>query len=160
MVKEAESVTPAVLVVDANPTHCLLYQMEMEARGYEVVCTGNGHEALTQIQHRHFDVAVVDAILPDIKGSELVKEISTSCQNLPIILNTAYPYSKNQIRHWAIDAFVLKSSDLRELIGKITRLLKRNSHYHRATAIHAVKRIHRKRVPHVGQDQKSQSNLH
>jgi DNA-binding response OmpR family regulator len=123
---ETEAFMPKVLVVDANVKHCLLYRMEMEAQGFEVVCAHNGSEALQQIQHRSFDVAVVDVVLPDVNGADLLKEISTNRhsdgRNLPIIINTAYPYRKSHIRHLAADAFVLKSSDLHELMGKITSL--------------------------------------
>ncbi|MGI0016077.1 MAG: response regulator [Nitrososphaera sp.] len=127
-----EAFTPKVLVVDANVKHCLLYRMEMEAQGFEVVCAHNGSEALQQIQDRYFDVAVVDVVLPDVNGAELVKEISTNRShpnghNLPIIINTAYPYGKSHIRRLAADAFVLKSSDLHELMGKITSLSRPHS---------------------------------
>jgi DNA-binding response OmpR family regulator len=124
---KAAAPMPKVLVVDANVKHCLLYRMEMEARGFEVVCAHNGFEALRQIQRRAFDVAVVDVALPDVNGAELVKEISTTRSNpegksLPIIINTAYPYGKSHVKNLAADAFVLKSSDLHELMGKITSL--------------------------------------
>jgi DNA-binding response OmpR family regulator len=124
---ETEAFAPKVLVVDANVKHCLLYRMEMEAQGFEVVCAHNGSEALQQIQVRSFDVAVVDVVLPDVNGAELVKKISTNRRhpnghNLPIIINTSYPYGKSHIRRLAADAFVLKSSDLHELIGKIASL--------------------------------------
>jgi DNA-binding response OmpR family regulator len=122
-----EAFMPKVLVVDANVKHCLLYRMEMEAQGFEVVCAHNRSEALQQIQDRSFDVAVVDVLLPDVNGADLVKEISTNRrhpngQNLPIIINTAYPYGTSHIQRLAADAFVLKSSDLHELMGKITSL--------------------------------------
>jgi CheY-like chemotaxis protein len=127
---EAELLPPKVLVVDANVRHCLLYRMEMEAQGYEVVCAHNGHEALQQLQQRRFDVAVVDVILPDISGIELVEQISTTRRRpkgrrLPIIINTAYPYPQQQARRWSADAFILKSSNLDELMGKITSFLRR-----------------------------------
>jgi DNA-binding response OmpR family regulator len=127
LVGVTQAFVPRVLVVDANVKHCLLYRMEMEAQGFEVVCAHNGSEALQQIQHGSFDVAVVDVILPDVNAAELVKEISTTRRNpeghsLPIIINTAYPYRKSHIKRLAADAFVLKSSDLHELMGKITSL--------------------------------------
>jgi CheY-like chemotaxis protein len=127
---EAELLPPKVLVVDANVRHCLLYRMEMEAQGYEVVCAHNGREALQQLQQRRFDVAVVDVILPDISGIDLAEQISTTRRRpkgrrLPIIINTAYPYPQQQARRWSADAFILKSSNLDELMGKITSFLRR-----------------------------------
>jgi DNA-binding response OmpR family regulator len=122
--------SPKVLVVDANIRHCMLYRMEMEAHGYQVVCAHNGHEALEQLQYRRFDVVVVDVILPDISGVDLIKQISTNPakrngHRLPIIINTAFPYSQQQKRRWSADAFILKSSNLDELIGKVTSFLRR-----------------------------------
>jgi len=116
--------SPKVLVVDANVRHCLLYQVEIEARGYQVVCAHNGRDALEQIQQSRFDVAVIDVRLPDVNGLDLAQKISHShphpeAPRVPIIVNTAYPYSKSHTRQWAIDAFILKSSNLDELLGKI-----------------------------------------
>jgi DNA-binding response OmpR family regulator len=110
--------------------------MEMEALGYEVVCAHNRDEALRQMQRRYFDVAVVDVVFPDVNGADFLKEISTNHPNhdgyrLPIIINTAYPYAKNHIKRLAADAFVLKSSDLKELLGKIHLL---SNHVRKTTA--------------------------
>lgn len=129
---QAELLPPKVLVVDANIRHCLLYRMEMEAQGYEVVCAHNGREALQQLQERRFDVAVVDVVLPDISGSDLIQQISNTRQTshqrrLPIIINTAYPYSKQQTRKWPAAAFVLKSSNLGELMNKLMRFSRHRS---------------------------------
>lgn len=129
MATEAEFLPPKVLVVDANVRHCLLYRMEMEALGFEVVCAHNGREALHQLQHRRFNVAVIDVTLPDINGSELLQKISTTRSHfyknrLPVIINTAYPYPKKQRQRWTADAFILKSSNLDELMGKVTLFTK------------------------------------
>ena len=131
MVKDEDSQTPSVLVVDANARHRLLYEMEIEAQGYEVVCARDGQEALRQVQHRYFDVAVIDILLPDINGKELVKAISTRRQNLPIIINTAYAYRKSHFRHWAVEAVIMKSSDLNELLNTIASALQ----FHRSQKI-------------------------
>jgi len=128
MLPEAELLPPQVLVVDANVRHCLLYRMEMEAQGYKVVCAHNGRDALLQLQDRRFDLAVVDVILPDISGNDLLLQISASRhpknRPLPIIINTAYPYTKQQTRKWSADAFLLKSSNLDELLGEVTAFLR------------------------------------
>ncbi|MDZ7361825.1 MAG: response regulator [candidate division KSB1 bacterium] len=131
MQMEAELLPPKVLVVDANVRHCMLYRMEMEAQGYEVVCAHNGQDAMQQLQQRRFDIAVIDVILPDISGIDLVEQILTTRQrpqgrHLPIIINTAYPYFPQQSRRWFADAYILKSSNLDELMGKITSFLQRD----------------------------------
>lgn len=128
MLPETELLPPQVLVVDANVRHCLLYRMEMEAQGYAVSCVHNGREALLKLQDRQFDLAVVDVSLPDISENDLLQQIS-NCRHqenrrLPIIINTAYPYSQQQARNWAADAFLIKSSNLDTLLSKITSFLK------------------------------------
>jgi len=128
MLPEAELLPPQVLVVDANVRHCLLYRMEMEAHGYAVSCAHNGREALLKLQDRWFDLAVVDVSLPDISENDLLQQIST-CRHqenrrLPIIINTAYPYSRQQTRRWSADAFLIKSSNLDALLKKVTAFLK------------------------------------
>lgn len=127
MLPEAELLPPQVLVVDANARHCLLYRMEMEAHGYAVSCAHNGQDALLKLQARHFDLAVVDVSLPDISANDLLKQIS-ACRDLenrrlPIIINTAYPYSQQQASRWPADAFLIKSSNLDGLLRKIMLFL-------------------------------------
>ncbi len=128
MLPETELLPPQVLVVDANVRHCLLYRMEMEAHGYAVSCAHNGREALVKLRDRRFDLAVVDVSLPDVSENDLLQQIST-CRHqenrrLPIIINTAYPYSQQQTRRWAADAFLIKSSNLDALLNKVTSFLK------------------------------------
>lgn len=128
MLPETELLPPQVLVVDANVRHCLLYRMEMEAHGYAVSCAHNGYEALVKLQDRRFDLAVVDVSLPDIRENDFFRQIST-CRHqenrrLPIIINTAYPYSQQQARCWPADAFLIKSSNLDVLLNKVTSFLK------------------------------------
>jgi len=128
MLPEAELLPPQVLVVDANARHCLLYRMEIEAHGYAVSCAHNGQDALLKLQARHFDLAVVDVSLPDISANDLLQQIS-ACRDLenrrlPIIINTAYPYSQQQASRWSADAFLIKSSNLDGLLRKIMLFLK------------------------------------
>ncbi len=149
MLPEAELLPPQVLVVDANARHCLLYRMEMEAHGYAVSCAHNGRDALLKLQARHFDLAVVDVSLPDISANDLFKQISASRNSenrrLPIIINTAYPYSRQQASHWSADAFLIKSSNLDALLRKVTLFLKPKNFQTKASSRFRHQRFFRQR---------------
>jgi DNA-binding response OmpR family regulator len=117
---------PTILFVDNDEKHLSLYQTELNARGYQVICMQQGHQALEQIRSRKFDLAVVNTTLADIDGLDLVDSMATSCSRMPIIIHTDAPFYANNFRSWAADAVVTKSKATADLLNKITSFLERN----------------------------------
>lgn len=113
-----------ILVVDDERHIRLLYQEELETEGYEVA-TSNGEEDILQVIDREKPLVVV----LDIKlganrsGLDLLQQIRTREQSLPVILSTAYDSFQHDLKSIAADYYVVKSVDLTELKDKVRQAM-------------------------------------
>ncbi len=113
-----------ILVVDDERHIRLLYQEELETEGYEVA-TSNGEEDILQVIDREKPLVVV----LDIKlganrsGLDLLQQIRTREQSLPVILSTAYDSFQHDMKSIAADYYVVKSVDLSELKDRVRQAM-------------------------------------
>jgi DNA-binding response OmpR family regulator len=114
-----------ILLVEDEESLRLLYEEELKAEGYEVVTAGNGKEALRQLEGIKPDLIILDIVMPVMDGMETLGQIMGKKRNIPIIIHTSYPGYREDFMSWAADAYVAKSSDLRELKDTVRDLLKK-----------------------------------
>jgi DNA-binding response OmpR family regulator len=114
-----------VLILEHNKRLCLLYAHELRAEGYEVILATNGDEALEQIESKHPDIVITDVVM---ERSHVLTALRRR-ESLPVILNTSYDDSAEELVPWLADVCITKSSDLSELKGKIRDLLAQPGRY-------------------------------
>ncbi len=64
-----------VLIVDDDPTISLLIKQNVSNAGFDVETASNGKEAMEKIGQRLPDLAVIDAVMPEMNGFELSRQI-------------------------------------------------------------------------------------
>lgn len=79
-------IQPKVLVVDDERGIRESVAMILEDDGYVVVSAKDGEDALQKIKELKIDLVVLDVWLPKMKGTEVLKEILTIKENLPVIM--------------------------------------------------------------------------
>jgi len=119
--------TATILVVEDDRNQRLLYQTELEAEGYDVILACDGKEAVQKAEEQPFDIIVMDVAMPNMDGIEALSKILAQNNQIPVILNTAYASYKDNFMTWSADAYVIKSSDMRELKDKIEEILSARS---------------------------------
>ena len=62
-----------ILIIDDDPRILDLSALILKAEGYQVIQSANGADALKKIQQASPDLLIVDLMLPDINGGEIVK---------------------------------------------------------------------------------------
>ncbi|MEW6351906.1 MAG: response regulator [Thermodesulfobacteriota bacterium] len=110
---------PKILIVDDEEGIRMLYSMELEDEGYEVVTRSDGKDLLKVIASEKPNCIVLDIKMRDYSGLDLLQEIRKRYYDLPVILNSAYSSFKVDLKSVAADYYVVKSSDLAELKDKI-----------------------------------------
>ena len=60
----------------------------LEQKGYDVVTTNNGSEAVDLVRDRHFDIVFLDEQMPGISGVETLEIIKAEYPNLPVVMIT------------------------------------------------------------------------
>ncbi len=112
-----------ILFVDDDESLLELYHEESEEEGYEVILARDGKEALAKFIKEKPDLVVMDIRMPVMNGIEAMARILGKNRHVPVILNTAFPQYRENFMTWGAEAYVLKSSDLKELKEKIREVL-------------------------------------
>lgn len=114
-----------ILIADDEPNIRLLYQSELEADGFEVVTAVDGKDALAKVESAKPDLVVLDIRMPGMDGVDALARILDKVRTLPVILNSAYGFYKENFMTWSADAYVVKSADVAVLKAKILEVLKK-----------------------------------
>jgi DNA-binding response OmpR family regulator len=121
---QGEVMSKKIMVVDDELHIRMLYQEELEALGYDVVTSDGSKEILPIIDKEKPDLIVLDIKLGhDKSGLDLLQEIRSQDQNIPVILCTAYDSFQHDLKSIAADHYVVKSVDLSELVSKVKKIL-------------------------------------
>ncbi len=120
--------TDRVLVVDDEAPIRRTLELNLAARGYEVEQAVSGQMALSQAEHRHPDLVVLDLGLPDIDGIDVVRALR-AWSKVPILVLSARGAETAKVA--ALDAgaddYVIKPFGMDELMARVRAALRRNT---------------------------------
>ncbi len=115
-----------ILVCDDEISILDMVKIFLTKEGYEVITANCGGEALSLISSKSPDLIILDVMLPDINGFDILKTISTKYK-IPVIMLTAKSDTVDKILglEFGADDYVTKPFDMRELSARIKALLRR-----------------------------------
>ncbi len=103
-------------------------QLNLELEGYEVVSTGNGRQALELFASQHFDLLLLDVMLPEVDGFSIAEQVRLTNTEVPILMLTAKDLAQDRIMGLkrGADDYLTKPFHLEELLLRVSKLLKRS----------------------------------
>jgi DNA-binding response OmpR family regulator len=115
-----------ILIVDDEKEIRELLRLYIEKDGYSVIQAENGLEALKQAASARVDLAVIDIMMPELDGYQLIKGLRER-SNLPIIIVSAKTENHEKILGLDLgaDDYVTKPFDPLEVIARIKAQLRR-----------------------------------
>ena len=118
-----------ILLVEDEENIRDVVKLNLEMEGYEVVETDNGKEAVRLSQEQHFDLLVLDVMLPEMNGFEICEQVRLSNHETPIIFLTAKDSAQDRIAGLkkGADDYLTKPFSLEELLLRVQNLLKRSN---------------------------------
>jgi len=118
-----------VLLVEDEENIRETVKLNFEIEGYEVVTAADGRKALKHSQEQHFDVMVVDVMLPEVDGFQVVEQIRLTDRETPIIFLTAKDQAADRIQGLkkGADDYLTKPFVFEELLLRVRRLIERTS---------------------------------
>ena len=79
-----------ILIADDEPSNRNILGQELTHKGYSVVAAGDGREALKKVESARPDLIILDYMMPDLSGLEVLKELRKKENDTPVVLITAY----------------------------------------------------------------------
>jgi two-component system KDP operon response regulator KdpE len=111
-----------VLVVDDHPRVLRFIEIDLKLRGFEVITTTSGEEALNLVKSKKPDVMLLDIIMPEMDGLEVLRQLRVFSQ-LPVIAFSASHTSQDDALNVGADDFVTKPFHPDEMMRRIDVLL-------------------------------------
>lgn len=119
----------SVLVVDDEPSIVKLLKYNLQQANFEVTTANNGKSAVTLAKQSGFDIILLDLMLPQLTGEEVLKTLRHDGINTPVIVITAKDSEVDRILGLEIgaDDYVTKPFSPREVLARINAVLRRTN---------------------------------
>src|SRR5260370_2169815 len=116
-----------LLVVEDEPSICELLAASLRYAGFQVVTAAAGNEAVEQAGRHRPDLIVLDIMLPDMDGFDVVRRLRSGGTHTPVVFLTARDATEDKIRGLTLggDDYVTKPFSLEEVIARIRAVLRR-----------------------------------
>lgn len=120
-----------VLVVEDEPPISDLICMNLTQRGYHCTAAYDGMQAADLIEKNHYDLVLLDIMLPKVDGYELLEYIRP--MGIPVIFLTAKGSVEDRVRglRQGADDYLVKPFEIVELLARVEVVLRR---YHKTEA--------------------------
>lgn len=115
-----------ILVVDDEERMARFIRLNLEHDGFRVVEAYRGMQALQEYRDSLPDLVLLDVMLPDIEGFEVLK-LLREISNVPVIMLTAKSEEDDRVRGLELgaDDYVTKPFSPRELVSRVRAVLRR-----------------------------------
>ena len=113
-----------ILIVEDDASIANLIKINLTAEGYECVCAFDGKMGANYIEKDSFDLILLDIMLPEIDGYELLEYIKP--MGTPVIFLTAKSSVNDRIKGLRLgaDDYIVKPFQIGELLARLEALLR------------------------------------
>lgn len=116
-----------LLVEDEDHIRTTL-KLNLELENFEVIEAQNGIKAIDLFESQHFDLIILDIMLPGMNGFDICEKIKIKNSEIPILMLSAKDTTKDKVKGLKLgaDDYMTKPFDLEELILRVQKLLERS----------------------------------
>ncbi|ACU03560.1 response regulator transcription factor [Pedobacter heparinus] len=148
-----------IALAEDDPKIADLIKSGLEEQGYEITSIADGQQALESFGINHFDLVILDIMMPGLNGIELCRQLRSSHKNLPILMLTALSTVDDKVMGLkaGADDYLAKPFHFKELLARIEALLRRYStgtiqkqHQHELTFENITLNTYSKEVKRAG----------
>ncbi|MBV7331560.1 response regulator transcription factor [Chloroflexi bacterium TSY] len=118
---------PTVLVADDDEKLLKMLRRTLIYDGFQVVTALNGREALDQVQMHEPDLVVLDWMMPELDGLEVMERMRAANDEMPILMLTARDAVEDRVKglNRGADDYLVKPFAPSELLARLHALLRR-----------------------------------
>jgi two-component system, OmpR family, KDP operon response regulator KdpE len=117
---------PLILAVDDEPGVLRLIKLELSSQGLRVVTASDGEEAIRIAEQQRPDMVILDIMMPDISGLEVMRRMRER-SSVPVILLTAKDHDQDKVKglDMGADDYLIKPFNPEELSARVRAVLRR-----------------------------------
>ncbi len=118
----------SILLVEDEENLQEALKLNLELEGYEVTSCFDGAQALKMVSQEHFDLIILDVMLPEIDGIQVCETIRLNNTELPILILSAKNGSADRVLGLkkGADDYLTKPFNLEELLLRVDKLIKKS----------------------------------
>ena len=118
-----------VLIVDDDENLSAVFETALQKSGFQTLFSLNGKSGLDKARLEKPDLILLDQVLPDISGNEVLKTLKTDSQtqNIPVIILSNFSQEelvKEAINNGAMDYVFKYQVEPQDLVSKVKQALK------------------------------------
>ena len=134
-----------IFFVEDDTTRGMLLKENMEHKGYDTVWWKDGEEGMRSFKPGHFNICILDVMLPMKDGFELSKEIRKVDPDVPFIFLTSRGMQSDRIKgfEYGCDDYITKPFSTQELYLRINVILRRTQQAAEKSAATSVFKVGR-----------------
>jgi len=120
-----------VLVVDDEPNITDLVALALRYEGFDVQKAGSGRAALSAVAQFKPDLVILDVMLPDVSGIDVLRRMTAEGRKVPVIFLTARDATEDKVHGLTIggDDYVTKPFSIEELVARVRVVLRRHGNH-------------------------------
>ena len=124
-----------VLIIEDDSSAAKSIELMLKSEGYIVDLTDQGEDGLEIGKLYDYDIIVLDLMLPDMDGYEVLKRLRASKVNTPILILSGLAELDNKIKGlgFGADDYLTKPFDKRELVARIQAIVRRSQGHAQST---------------------------
>ena len=117
-----------VLVVDDEDNITFLLSSALRHFGFDVESASTGRAALKSVESAVPDLILLDVMLPDLDGFEVIRRLRSDGHKTPVLFLTAKDATEDKVRGLTLggDDYVTKPFSLEEVVARVGAILRRN----------------------------------
>lgn len=133
-----------ILLVEDDPFIAEIYTKKLGNSGFETVNVTSGRAVLKELKEQNFDLVLLDLVLPEMSGTEVLREIRHNKeydQNLKVVVfsNLSSPEDREQVIKLGANGFISKTEfSPSEVVAEIERLLRQFKEQQKNSAVEAL----------------------
>ena len=115
-----------ILIVEDEKSIARVLELELTYEGYETGVSHSGAEGLIKFREKPWDLVLLDLMLPEIHGLDVLKRIRVSNPTIPVILLTAKNDVKDKVAGLDLGAndYITKPFEIEEVLARIRACLR------------------------------------
>lgn len=112
---------PAILIVEDEQKLSRVLQLELKYENYITEIADNGKDALRLMEEKDWDLVLLDIMIPELSGMEVLRRIRRTDESTPIILLTARDEVHDKVSGLDLGAndYITKPFQIEELLARI-----------------------------------------